>query len=150
MRKSWAMAVSVALAGCGAEFAAARETIVDGGEDAVELEGGISQATSGGGATRVTSATIVSAHPRPARVPEATPMPAPSAAHIAEVLDAPASSVRAGMEVAAAWTLAGQVNQLVGSGEVVAWGSGNQFFVASSRDGAIVKTRALTGCVAPI
>src|SRR5215471_9928254 len=98
MRKSWAMAVSVALAGCGAEFAAVEETIVDGGEDAVELEGGVlgsTGATSSGGAMRVTNGgTIVSAHPRPARVSVSTT----SASHIADIMELPESSLRGGME----------------------------------------------------
>jgi outer membrane protein assembly factor BamB len=150
MRKSWAMAVSVALAGCGAEFAAVEETIVDGGEDAVELEGGVlrsASATSSGGAIRVTNGvTIVSARPREVRVPVSTT----SASHIADVMELPESSLRGGMEVAAAWTKEeAAVSQLVAMRDAVTWGSGNRFVVASPKNGAIVKTRELTGCSTP-
>jgi outer membrane protein assembly factor BamB len=154
MRKSWAMAVSVALAGCGAEFAAVEETIVDGGEDAVELEGGVqggTSAASSGGAIRVTSGgAIVSAHPRVARVSEPTTKPMPAASHIADVMELPESSLRGGMVVAAAWTKEADVAQLIAFHDVVAWGSGNrlsnEFVVASLEDGNILKKRELTGC----
>jgi len=154
MRKSWAMAVSVALAGCGAEFAAVEETIVDGGEDAVELEGGAlgsTSATSGSGAIRVTNGgAIVSVHPRLARVPESTMKPMPAASHIADLMELPESSLRGGMVVAAAWTKEADVAQLIALHDVVAWGSGNrlsnEFVVASLKDGTILKKRELAGC----
>jgi len=152
MRKSWAMVVSLALAGCGAEFAAVEETIVDGGEDAVELEGGAftsASGTSGGGAIRVTtSGTIVSAHPRVVRVPEPTKI---TATQLAEVLEAPAAKTQGGIEVAASWMReAPRVDELVASGDFVAWGTGRTFTVASRRDGAILKSKELGNCFVPI
>src|SRR5262249_13903544 len=66
------------------------------------------------------------------------------------VLEAPVAPARGGIEVASAWMREAQVHELVASGDLVAWGAGREFTVASRRDGTIVKTKQLPDCTAPL
>jgi hypothetical protein len=149
----------MALAGCGAEFAAVEEEIVDGGNEAGESEGGAFQSASSSSATRVTiGRTIVSSPPRKERVvvpttarvetAARTAAPEVSAAQIADVLEA-TPPPKGAMEVAAAWTQETQVYQLVTHGDLVTWSVGYRITVASRRDGSVVRTRDLEGCNLP-
>src|SRR5262245_25007971 len=100
MRTSWTVAVSLALAGCGAEFTAVDLEIVDGGDEAGEVEAGQLAASQ----TGIGSRRIVSAVPRPARVVSPTQPARISSQVVAErvnaVLEVP-ERAEAGFEIAA-------------------------------------------------
>ena len=152
MRTSWAMAVSLALAGCGAEFAAVEEQIVDGGDEAGESEGGVFQGASSTSATRVTiGGTIVSTPPRKERVVVPTqPATKVAAAQISDVLVTPAGEAKGGIEVASAWMAEARVDQLIAHGDLVTYADGYRATVVDRRDGSIVRTHNFDGCSFPI